>query len=324
MTEYSIIMKMTKITLCQQDDLESEIIRQEYNEDFPCHIYFICRRPRIMIVPEKCFFNKELMTLTFSIQKKLDFLEHVMTGSVHEDCSDFKLISNYPFNKFQILKHGEIVVEAKSALYYNLHLMKHNPDLDLEILYIGQSFGVDGARTSPERLKQHSTLQKIYSEAIQNNPDCEIWLNLLSFERIMLTSFDGINKYPDSNEDKDIKKVSTAMHRFVTNTLSEQQITNFTEASLIKYFKPEYNIEYKDKFPNPAHKSYSECYELDINSVAFELEADCIKTRLFTSTIPPAFVHLGSFTLETRAKRISMFDILDNSISTDTLNVKIE
>jgi hypothetical protein len=56
--------------------------------------------------------------------------------------------------------------------------------LDLKVLYIGQSYGVEGARTAPDRLQSHSTLQGIYSEAIIKNPDCEVWFILTSFEQI--------------------------------------------------------------------------------------------------------------------------------------------
>ena len=324
MTEFSIIMKMTKITLCQQDDLDSDLIRNEFNDEYPCHIYFICKRPRVIINPEKCKFNGNIMELNFSVQKGFEFHERTMKLWGPTDCSNFKINSKFPYTWFQITDNEKEIIYARSSLYYNMHLNDYDNDMDLEVLYIGQSYGVDGARTSPDRLKQHKTLQKIYSEAIQNNPDFDIWLNLLSFERVMITSFDGINKYPKENRGDNIKRVSTAMHKFMTNTLNKQQIINFTEASLIKYFKPIYNIEYKDKFPNPAHKSYSECYDLDVNSVCFELETDVIYTRLFTREMRPAFEHYGSFTMESRKKRISMFDILDNSIENDFYNIKIE
>ena len=152
MTEYSIIMEMTKITICQQNDLDSDLLKNEFNEDYPCHIYFICRRPRVMIVPEKCYFKGELMNLTFAIQKQLKFQEYTLCGSLGEDCSDFKLVSDYPFSKFQVYKSDDLVIEAKSSLYYNMHLRAYNKDMDLEVLYIGQSYGVNGARTSPDRL----------------------------------------------------------------------------------------------------------------------------------------------------------------------------
>ena len=324
MTEFSIDMKMSKVSLCQQDDLDSDLIKTEFNDDYPCHIYFICRRPKVIIVPEKCKFYGNFMELTFSVQKEFKYQDRTLRLLGERSCNDFELKSRFPFNRFQILDKGVQIIDARSSLYYNMHLNEYNPDMDMEVLYIGQSFGIDGSRTSPDRLKQHSTLQKIYSEAIQNNPDCEIWICLMSFERIMISSFDGINKYPEENHSKDLDRVSSAMYKFVTNKLNEQQIINFTEASLIKYFKPEYNVMYKDKFPNPAHKSYSECYEIDINSVCFELETDVVYTRLYSKTMNPAFEHFGSFTMETRQKRISMFDIFDDRLNDEFSNMKIE
>ena len=324
MTEFALIMKMTKISLCQQDDLDSDEVKKEFNEDYPCHIYFVCRRPRVIIIPDKCSFEKDFVNLTFAVQKGFKFHEHNLKLKSQIDSSNFKIKSDFPYNWFEIIECNETLVKARSSLYYNMHLREYDTDMDIEVLYIGQSFGIDGSRTSPERLKNHSTLQKIYSEAIQNNPDYDIWINLLSFERLMINSIDGINKYPKENREQDLKRISTAMTKFMSNSLNEQQIINFTEASLIKYFKPKYNIEYKDKFPNPAHKSYSECYDLDVNCVCFELETDVINTRLFTSHMRPAFEHYGSFTMQTRAKRINMFDVSDNTISNDFMNFKIE
>lgn len=317
-------MRMTKITNCQQDELESERIKQEFNKDYPCHIYFVCKRPRVTIIPEKSFFNKGLMTLTFAIQKQGSYYERALTGRMDMDCSDLKIVSQYPFSNFQVLRGTEVVISAKSSLYYNMHLQQYNEDMDLEVLYIGQSYGDNGKRTAPERLLQHSTLQKIYSEAIQHNPAHEIWLNLLSFERTMITSMDGTIKNPRSTGNDDSRKAALAMNKFMNNELDEHQIINFTEASLIKYFKPNYNKEYKDKFPHPGHKSYSECYDLDINSVCFEIETDCIGTRLYTTSISPAFTHMASFTMETREKRINMFDALDNSFEVKNLNILIQ
>ncbi len=300
MSEFSIIMKMTKVTICQQDDLDSDLIKQEFNSDYPCHIYFICKRPRVVIKPEKCKFNRNDIELTFGIQHGYDFEEKMIKLQSTFDSSEICIKSIFPHTRFQLINQGKKVVNARSSLYYNMHLSQYDPNMDMEILYIGQSYGTNGMRTAPDRLKEHKTLQKIYSEALQNYPDCEIWLTLLSFDREMITSIDGINKYPVDNKDKDIKRISNAMNKFVNNKLNEQQIINFTEASIIKYFKPRYNIEYKDKFPNPAHKSYAECYELDVNSVCFELETDVVGTRLFTKSTSPAFSHIGSFTMETR------------------------
>lgn len=317
-------MQMTKISICQQDDLDSQTIKREFDKDYPCHVYFICRRPRVRIIPDKCSIKGDLMTLTFGIQKQFEFHEYQFRGRLEMDCSNLRIVSEYPYSKFQVVQNGNVVIGAKSSLYYNMHLREYNSDMDLDVLYVGQSYGENGSRTAPDRLMQHSTLQKIYSEAIQNNPDYEIWLCLLSFDRTMITSIDGTSQHSKRQDNNDTKKAATAMNKFINNELDERQIVNFTEAALIKYFKPIYNKEYKDKFPNPAHKSYSECYDLDVNSICFEMETDCIASRLFSQNISPAFTHLGSFTLETREKRINIFDILDNSFKVENLSVVIE
>ena len=322
--EYALIMEMTKISICQQDDLEHSSMKREFDDENPCHIYFITSRPRVIIVPGKCEFHKSYIKLVFKIQEKFNYEVKELILKTDEDASDFKLVSEFPFTKFYFYKNEEQVLYAKSSLYYFLFQTKYNDQMNSELLYIGQSFGKDWNRKSPERLKNHSTLQNIYSEAIQNNPDKEIWINLLSFERKLFASFDGKDKTL-KHQPNEVEKVSTIMHKFLNNKLNEKQIINFTEASLIKYFKPKYNIIYKDKFPNQAHTSYKECYDLDVNSVAFELDTESIRTKLFTDNIPPNFSNLGSFTLESREKRKSLFDILDNNLLPNNFgNIKVK
>lgn len=311
--EYALVMKMSKISICQQDDLDHATLEKDFDDEYPCHIYFITARPRVVLCPEKCEFGGYQVKLVFKIQKGFKFEEKELILRTSEDTSKFELKTDFPCSKFYIFQDGKQLLYAKSSLYYFMHIRDYNEDMDSELLYIGQSFGANGERKSPDRLKSHSTLQNIYSEAIQNNPDKEIWINLLSFERILFTSFDGLDK-TNKREDNEVEKASNVMHKFMNNKLNEKQIINFTEASLIKYWKPRYNIIYKDKFPDPAHKSYSECYDLDINSVAIEMDTEPIGTKLFTNTINPQFINLGSFTLKSREKRKSLFNILDDSL----------
>jgi hypothetical protein len=311
--EYALIMEMTKIFICQQDDLEHSSLKRAFDDENPCHIYLITLRPRVIIVPEKCEFNKFNLKLVFKVQNKFEYEEKELFLKSNEDTTGFKLVSEFPYTKFYFYKNNEQILYAKSSLYYFRHQIEYNEQMNSELLYIGQSFGKNGNRQSPDRLKSHSTLQNIYSQAIQNNPDKEIWINLLSFKSKLFTSFNGKDKTL-KHESNEVEKVSNIMHKFLNNKLDEKQIINFTEASLIKYFKPKYNIIYKDKFPNPLHTTYKECYDLDINSVAFELDTESIGTKLFTDNIPPDFSNLGSFTIESRDKRKSLFDVLDNDL----------
>ena len=78
---------------------------------------------------------------------------------------------------------------------------------------------------------------------------------------------------------------------------------------MIRYFQPEYNKIFKDTFPNPAHKTYAECYDLDINSVAVELNTEDSYCRLWSEAVPPRWTHFIHYALHSRAERQAMFDI---------------
>ena len=183
--------------------------------------------------------------------------------------------------------------------------------LDLKVLYIGQSYGVEGARTAPDRLKSHSTLQGIYAEAITNNPDSEIWLALASFNQINITMIDGRTKFSKEELAADDERRPKIIDKLNWEGINEQQKINFTEAALIKYFQPKYNVVYKNSFPNPAHKTYLECYELDINSVAIEMQtAEMINCCMYSDIIEKAPCHLHHFLLNSEEDRKSMFDLI--------------
>lgn len=79
----------------------------------------------------------------------------------------------------------------------------------------------------------------------------------------------------------------------------------------IKYFQPPYNKIYKDTFPNPAHKTYSECYELDINSICIEMHTlDMINCRMFSEKVEKSHSHYETYLLHSKEKRKSIFQLL--------------
>ena len=178
--------------------------------------------------------------------------------------------------------------------------------LDLEILYIGQSFGVKQPRTPFDRLKSHETLQKIYSEIMTKNIDSEIWVALLSFEEILYMISHQDNGYTMQEIEDDWEKRGSVI---CNKGITAQQKINFTEAALIKYFDPIYNENFKDSFPSPTHKTYSECYKLDINSVIVELGTqDIIECKFYSDKVPKQERHHIHFTLHSEKERKNMFD----------------
>ena len=62
-------------------------------------------------------------------------------------------------------------------------------------------------------------------------------------------SFDGLTKKYSVSKAKDIDH----MKRVLSNLPEEQQVINITEAALINYFKPIYNINFVENFPDVKH-----------------------------------------------------------------------
>lgn len=152
-------MHMTHDMLLQQDDLHKVGKMGYFNADNPCHIYLICKRPRITLNPKDFKIENGKILLPFQIQRQ-DRFEKMYIEMPYQDDPDIQLVSEYPYNFYEIKKSdGELIQAGKTALLFQTLRHQDQSLLDLEVLYIGQSYGVEGARTAPDRLKSHSTLQ---------------------------------------------------------------------------------------------------------------------------------------------------------------------
>ncbi len=293
MADYTLVM--------QQDGL-----REMEKSDFSPHIYMVCRRPRISIDPGSINIDDRTVSGTFykHIQDQripIPFITRNQFGT-----TELTVESKYPFTEVAfVMPNGENAMRGKSALVLGLCGSKHRQHLDLEVMYVGQSYGTEGSRNAMERLQKHETLQGIYAAAMQNNPDQDIWLALMTFQRMLLASFDGITKkYETTMQEDDAHR-----ERFFDKPITMQQEVNFTEAALIKYFQPEYNVKYKETFPSPGHSSYSQCYDVDLNAVAVEIQSEDLNLNFWSPAIPSKSVHIASFPLHDAAMRRSMFEI---------------
>jgi len=291
--------------LAQQDGLE-KLDRSGFGEENPCHIYMIARRPRIMIDPDSVRFEGELIYGQFLIQEGKDVIpeqfvfQNFIEPNLRFDCP-------YPHTEFFFYDEKEVLVSSGKAalLLQTLNNKDYSKYSSLEILYIGQSYGVEGVRSAPQRLQNHSTLQGIYAEAIRRTPDKEIWLVLWGFTSLAMAGIDGISKIFEKTDEEDDRHIE----RFYKDFISEQQLINYTEAALIRYFEPEYNQTFKNTFPNPAHKTYSECYDLDIHSVHVELQTEEINCQLYSPKIAPSWIQFASFNLHDPEERKSILDV---------------
>ena len=292
--------------ILQQDSLP-EIINY-YDGDPPdFHIYMICKRPRFLIKPDDVEINDETIRVKLLIQKK-DSYEKI-NFEIPNDKAEGKVryySSEYPYSISSFLdSEKRPLFVSKTSLFVTMFSKYPIEESNLEILYIGQAFGENGERTAIDRLSSHSTLQKIYSEAMNNFPDHEIWLMLCSFSPAIITAIDGRSQEFEKSDEDDDEHV----HQILSNPLSLQQKINFTEAALIRYFQPPFNEKFKNYFPSKKHKSYSDCYEIDLNSVFVELGSDNLNCMLKSRIVAPTWTHFIHYPLNSEDERKSMLDL---------------
>jgi hypothetical protein len=293
----AVISSFDYLLLAEQDQLAT--IPPEVAVDL--HLYMICRRPRITVVSDEFRATADSYTFVFAVQHQ-DEQQRVelVTPNLYER-SDIEMRSQWPYGDFVIATDaGERLTWGRASLLPG-ELGCHFDSLDLEVLYVGQAYGSGGERSATARLAQHPTLQAIYGEAVRHSPDMDVFLVLLSLDGP--TNLVLLSPVPGDEDDL------VESYLRLTTPISEQQRINFTEAALIKHFEPSYNKIYKNTFPSPAHKTYSECYDLDLNLVGFELETgEVLRTRLWSPSAERSWYHVREFPLHDTAERRHLFD----------------
>lgn len=264
-TEFGINVSTAFKTIVPVEHLD------EIKDSHKYHIYFILSCDKIFIDSDSIIQSKEGIFL--KLYKILDGEKTYFPDSnfaVHDsiDHSKIKIRCKYPFTILNIeMEDGEILPIDAQIIYSIQNVCQQ---WIFNVLYIGQSYGKDGNRLAQDRLQSHSTLQKVLTDCNSKYPDKRIYIFLLELNPILNTTMDGINKTYSANEKED----ELHFNNIFKNPLKMNQIVNITEAALINYFKPIYNINFIDNFPDNNHKGYSQYYELDYNSLTVELDLE--------------------------------------------------
>jgi hypothetical protein len=189
----------------------------------------------------------------------------------------------------------------------SMHAEVEDPSLrEFEVVYVGQAFG-DGTRSAFERLRSHSTLQRILAESAARRPDDELMLFLFKYEPYRtFVSMDGITKEGlKGDEDKE------HYVNILENPLSEKQQIGLAEAGLIRYFAPEYNEIYKDSFPHERLKILDDCYKLDFAGLVVEIDTEDVRAPIWSTAAGKGVHHIAQFDLHNPETRRSFFSIVD-------------
>lgn len=285
------------------------------------HIYSVLSSPKIRYVKDSFKITKENISFVLERQIKDSFEKIEIRQAVffqNLDHTKLDLKCGYPYNNLEIRindiewlntlgpnfnKHG-ILLNAHDA--FGIFV---NEICEFEVLYVGQAFGKNGERIATDRLKSHSTLQRILTDYYSSYPDKQLHIFLMEFTPQLHANFDGLNKvYSATQEEEDIH-----FNEVMNNPLKYNQIINITEAAMINYFKPPYNIKFINNFPDEGHKGYSQYYDLDYNSLVVEIDLEFDTqgyVQLFTDTnrINSSFDYI-EYDLFNDPNRKNMFDI---------------
>ena len=175
--------------------------------------------------------------------------------------------------------------------------------IDFDVKYIGQAYGKDGSRNALDRLLKHETLQKISLRGIPETHRLTLLLLTIIPNSMLFTAFNPFAK----NKDDDGSRIRAGLDKLF-GTDEQERITLY-EASLIRYFSPEYNLEFKNSFPSTNLKVLQDCYDKDFSAVVAEICIDELPFRLKSDCVKPAMHHIAKHDLHKDQDRKSFFDM---------------
>lgn len=274
------------------------------------HLYIVGQRPRVTLDPASVVVTRQAISGRFLFATPGGLKPYEWSTGNPLDDGALELECPYPHATFALRsKDGRIVGGECALLLPTVHSCTEVPaEHDLKVVYVGQAFGEEGDRNAVDRLRSHGTLQGIYADAMQRAPHMDVWLLLLHAEATeILTLFPSDLNPAVLLEESLLGKAK----QLLEGPVSLQQRINFTEAALIRYFVPQYNVQYRDRFPHPSHKSYSECYAADVNAVSAELQTRGTVMRTFSDAVKPAYEHIASYALHSPEERRHMFEFVE-------------
>lgn len=157
----------------------------------------------------------------------------------------------------------------------------------LEVLYVGQSFGKGGERVSAERLKRHTTLQRILADYADASGTTEILLLGFQYGSAKNWMSTAGNQWvvPAATSDEELLHMSAVG----AQEFDRRTRVLLAEAALINYFKPQYNEMHRDSFRpdnNQKLKTLKKLFRADMSALVVELNTSNIGAKLWSAAAP--------------------------------------
>lgn len=295
MTEFLLNVTVTVRAVGRQRDLQRAA-------ELPsnCNIYIVSSRPRMTVDPDTVRAANGRISLQLGRQMG-SHVEHVEVEGEHGlGTDDFEWRSVWPCDEFEIVdRTGDrllngVVAPALQAFGADVALF------DQHVLYVGQAFGQAGERTAWDRLRSHKTLQSIYAEA---RPDTDVWLSLCEVTDLVLIPEIVPNVETQMTDEQDNEHIEIIYRRMRDPGFKSREAVAIAEAGLIRYFRPTFNVKFRDNFPDPGHVNVSTAYELDFNTLGVELQASDVRTRYGSGDQSPQSMHFIGYQLDSDPDR---------------------
>jgi hypothetical protein len=256
-----------------------------------CHIYLIGYTPVIDFTGASQ--SGSSLTLNFKIAEK----EHEIVFQVPEEYT-LKIDDGLHY-----LEDSEGQRSWFNENYIQSMLSDQSKAVTFEVKYVGQAYGKDGSRNAIDRLLKHETLQKISVKGVPSGYRLSLLMLAIQPNNQLLTVMNPFAQ----NKDEGNKRIRSGLDKLF-NTDEQERITLY-EASLIKYFSPEFNKEFKNSFPSTNLKVLQDCYEKDFGAVIAEICIDELPFQLFSKEVKPAFKHIAKHDLHKEADRKMFFGL---------------
>lgn len=210
-----------------------------------CHLYCITRRPRMHLDPRSLVLHGRRLTGHWWTTSPQGPVAHVF------ECELGPALIGGPAPPISVSVTGPgthlLVTTAAHRQRIANHVLvaasSHTlPEActDLEVLYVGQGIGQKHARSAVDRLRAHTTFQRILADFSSHHPDQELLLLLYRFEhqRMLISTGGVLAATPAASAAED----AAHLDRLINMQLGLRETITLAEAGLINHFKPAYNV----------------------------------------------------------------------------------
>jgi len=256
-----------------------------------CHIYLIGFVPIIDSIGVQQISNR--LSMLFAIHNNQYTLEFDVPDG-------FQLKQD---GKLFYLENEEGKRTWPNELWLQTQLCYETDIINFEVKYIGQAYGNDGSRNAIDRLLKHETLQKISLQGVPDGYNLTLLLLEVQPNNQLFTIFNPFAK----NRDEGPSRIKSGLDKLFGT--SEQERIALYEASLIRYFSPQFNKEFKNSFPSTNLKILQDCYEKDFAAVIAEICIDELPFKLFSESVEVSHYHIAEHNLHKEEDRKFFFGL---------------